>query len=106
MVAFITEVQDQNYSSFIENGLVLIDVFAEWCGPCKQISPIVDKLSADFQGKLTVGKVDADKNSSIVEQLQVRSIPAIFLFKDGKIVERLNGLQTYQSLSNLVNKHV
>jgi thioredoxin 1 len=105
MVAFITELKDENYDNFVGTGLVLVDVFAVWCGPCKQISPIVDKLSVDFQGQLTVGKLDADQNRDTVEKLGVRSIPTLFLYKDGKIVERLTGMQTYQKLSELVQKY-
>jgi thioredoxin 1 len=105
MVAFITELKDENYDHFVETGLVLVDVFAVWCGPCKQISPIVDKLSVDFQGQLTVGKLDADQSRDTVEKLGVRSIPTLFLYKDGKVVERLTGMQTYQKLSDLIQKY-
>lgn len=120
MVAYITELNDQNYESvtghhFSTNesvstdsgaGLVLVDIWAEWCGPCKQISPIVDKLSADLQGKLVVGKLDADKNPVTVENLGVRSIPTLYLYKDGKQVEKLTGMQTYQKLNELVSKYL
>lgn len=106
MIAYITELNDTNHDNFVsENKLVLVDIKAEWCGPCKQISPIVDKLSVDFQGKLTVGTLDADANPTTVEKLGVRSIPTLIFYRDGKIVERLSGMQTYQKLSEIVQKY-
>jgi thioredoxin 1 len=106
MVAYITECNNSNYNEITDNGLVLVDIYADWCGPCKQISPLIDQLSREFQGKLTVAKLDADKNTETVEKLGIRSIPTLFLYKDGKILEKLNGMQTYQTLTGLVNKHL
>ena len=107
MIAYITELTDDNHDNFVsENTLTLVDVKAEWCNPCKQLSPILDKLSADLQGKLVVGKLDADKNPVTVENLGVRSIPTLFLYKNGKQVEKLTGMQTYQKLNDLVSKYL
>jgi thioredoxin 1 len=107
MIAYITELTDDNHDSFIQdNSLSLVDIKADWCGPCKQLSPILDKLSADLQGKLVVGKLDADKNPATVEKLGVRSIPSLFLYKNGKQVEKLTGMQTYQKLNDLVSKYM
>ena len=107
MIAYITELTDDNHDSFIkENSLSLVDIKADWCGPCKQLSPIIDKLSADLQGKLVVGKLDADKNPVTVEKLGVRSIPTLFLYKNGEQVEKLTGMQTYPQLKELVSKYL
>ena len=107
MIAYITELTDDNHDSFIkDNSLSLVDIKTDWCGPCKQLSPILDKLSADLQGKLVVGKLDADKNPVTVENLGVRSIPTLFLYKNGKQVEKLTGMQTYQKLNDLVSKYL
>ena len=105
MIAYVTELNDVNYDEYVRQGLVLVDVKTDRCDPCRQLSPIVDKLSADFQGKLTVGKLDADANPTTVEKLGVRSIPALFFYEEGKIVERLNGMQTYQKLKEIVEKY-
>ena len=106
MVAYITELSDTSFKNFVKEGLTLIDIWAPWCGPCKQISPIVDEISIDFLGKVTVGKLNADSNSDITTELGIRSIPTIILYKDGEIVERSVGMTSKQKLSDLINKHL
>lgn len=107
MIAFITELNDDNYSDFTTtNDLVLVDVWAEWCGPCKMVAPIVDQLSVDFQGQLSVGKLDADTNREIVQTLGVRNIPTIIFYKDGEIVDKSVGAVTKESLTEIINQHV
>lgn len=91
MVAYITELNDNNYKEFVSEGLVLVDVWAPWCGPCKMISPIVDKVSADYFGKAKVGKLEADSNRDIVSELGIRNIPTLLVYKDGEIVDKLVG---------------
>lgn len=98
----IIELNDENYKKNTQNGYFLVDVWADWCGPCKQISPIVDQLSIDFQGKLSVGKLDATENSAILSELGIRNIPAILLYKDGEIVERSIGMSTKDKLTELI----
>ena len=105
MIAYVTELNEVNFDDSVKEGLVLVDVAAVWCSPCRQLSPIVDKLSADFHGKITVGKVDADGNPNTAEILGVRSIRTLIFYKDGKIVERLKGMQTYQKLKDIVEKY-
>jgi thioredoxin 1 len=72
MIAYITELNEQNYKSFTESGLVLVDIKTDWCGPCKVIGPLVDQVSADYVGKLSVGKLDADSlaNKGVEQVLQ------------------------------------
>lgn len=106
MVAYITELNNETFDSFISTDLVLVDIWADWCGPCKMISPIVDEISSDYYGKLKVGKLDADANRDKVMELGVRNIPTIFLYKDGEIVERSTGSVTKSSLTDLIDKHL
>ena len=94
------------YESFIKNGLVLIDIYTLWCGPCKQISPIIDQISLEFAEKLNVGKLDADENRDILVELGVRNIPTLILFKNGEIVERSTGMTTKEKLAELINTHL
>lgn len=94
------------YESFIKNNLVLIDVWAKWCGPCVQISPIVDQISLEFMEQLHVGKLDADDNKEILVELGVRNIPTLILFKNGEIVERSTGMTTKEKLAELINSHL
>jgi thioredoxin 1 len=106
MVAFVTELNSENFSSFKENELVLVDVWAPWCGPCKLIGPVVDQISIDFNGQLSVGKLEADSNREIVSELGIRSIPTILLFKNGEEVDRKVGALNKQQLTDLINEHL
>ena len=100
------ELTPSTYESFIKNDLVLIDVHAVWCGPCRQISPIVDQISLEFMEQLQVGKLNADENRDILVELGVRNIPTLILFKNGEIVERSTGMTTKEKLAELINTHL
>jgi thioredoxin 1 len=102
MVAFITELNTTNFNSFIQNDLVLVDIWATWCGPCKMIAPLVDDISIVYQGRLSVGKLDADgsitdeegnvlSNKDIISELGVRNIPTLLLYKNGELVTNDEG---------------
>ena len=106
MIAYITELNEQNYKPFTESGLVLVDVWAPWCGPCTVIGPLVDQVSADYVGKLSVGKLDADGARELISELGVRNIPTLLLYKDGVIVERNTGMATKEKIEELVNNHL
>lgn len=106
MVAYITELSEENYDSFVESGLVLVDVKAEWCNPCKVISPIIDQISSDYVGKLSVGKLDADIARDLLVKLSVRNIPTLLLYKDGEIVDRNTGMITKEKVEELINNHL
>lgn len=106
MVAYITELNKENYKNFTESQLSLVDIWAPWCGPCRQISPIVDEISSEYLGKISVGKLNADDNSDIVGDLGVRSIPTILIYKDGEIVERMVGMSTKQKISSTIENYL
>ena len=99
------ELTESLYPNFVKEGLVLIDIYGTWCGPCKQLSPILDQISLNFIDTLTVGKVDVDVCRDIAISLGVRNIPALILFKDGEIVARNTGLITLENLTELINEH-
>jgi thioredoxin 1 len=106
MIAYITELTDDNYNKFVENGLVLVDVHATWCNPCKIIGPIIDELSSDFQGRVSVGKLNADTSGQIISDLGIRNIPTILIYKDGEVVERLVGVTPKNKLTELINSYL
>lgn len=107
MIAYITELTPENSKSFTESsGLVMVDIWAPWCGPCRVISPIVDELSSDYKDRVKVGKLNADINPDYVNQLGIRSIPTIILYKDGVEVERNVGSTTKQKLIDILENHL
>lgn len=106
MATNAVELTPSTYESFIKNEYVLVDVWAPWCGPCRQISPIVDQISLEFMEQLQVGKLNADENRDILVELGVRNIPTLILFKNGEIVERSTGMTTKEKLAELINTHL
>ena len=83
---------------------VLVDFWAEWCGPCRMLAPIIDELAIEFSGKAKVGKVNVDQNQMISERYGIRSIPTLILFKNGTIVEQIVGSQTKEALIGKLTK--
>ena len=107
MIVYVKELTDDNFKDFIsKNGLVLVDVWATWCNPCKLISPIVDEISNDFHEKVSVGKLDADKNRESLSELGVRNIPTILIYKNGEVVEKSVGLISKDKLAEMINNHL
>jgi len=87
-------------------GAVLVDVWAEWCGPCKRMNPILSSLSDEFGDKLLVAKVDADSNPELVEELKVKGIPTMILYVIGEPVKRIVGAQPRSALEMAIAEHV
>jgi thioredoxin 1 len=79
-------------------GTVLVDFWAEWCGPCKMIAPLLDQIADANAGKVTIGKVDVDKNQEIAAQYNVRAIPTLLVFQDGKIKDQIVGMTSKANL--------
>jgi thioredoxin 1 len=85
---------------------VLVDFWAEWCGPCKLLGPTVDALATEYAGKLTIGKLNIDENPTTPEQFQIRGIPTLLLFKGGQVVESVVGLAHKDDLKKTIDKHL
>ncbi len=86
-------VTDATFAAEVEQGkgLAVVDFWAEWCGPCRAIAPVIEKLGEDYRGKVKVLKLDTDQNPATMTQFNVRSIPTILFFKDGQLVDRVIG---------------
>lgn len=85
---------------------VLVDFWAEWCGPCRAIAPIVEELAGELQGKMKVAKVDVDQSQDLAAQYDVRSIPTLLVFKNGKIVEEIIGAMAKPQLLSKIKQHL
>ena len=85
---------------------VLVDFWAEWCGPCKMIAPIVDEIATEYEGKLRVAKVDADENQEILMNYGIMSIPTLILFKGGDAVERITGFKPKGKIVSKLVSHI
>ena len=85
---------------------VLVDFWAEWCGPCKMIAPVLDEIASELNGKMTLGKLDVDENQSTAMAFGVMSIPTLMLFKDGQQVETIVGFQQKAQLLGKIQSHL
>ncbi len=85
---------------------VLVDFWAEWCGPCRALGPTIDALATDYAGKIKVGKLNVDENQQITVQFQVRGIPAVMLFKGGQMVDQVVGLADKAAFKQMIDKHL
>ncbi|MFA6118343.1 MAG: thioredoxin [Parachlamydiales bacterium] len=98
----VIELNHDSFSSTIQKGVVLVDFFAEWCGPCRMLSPIIEEISGSMKGKAVFAKIDIDKESHIASDYEVSSIPTLILFKDGKEINRIVGLRDGEAIKKFV----
>ncbi len=101
-------VTDDNFATEVEQGqgLILVDFWAEWCGPCKMIAPTLDQLATEYAGSVTIAKLDVDANQRTSMRFNVRSIPSLLFFKDGKHVDTVVGLVPKTTLTDRIQKHL
>jgi len=93
---------EENFINEIATGLILVDFYADWCGPCRMLTPKLEKVATQVQGKATIAKLDIDKAQKIASSFQVTSIPTLILFKNGKEVGRLIGLRDENMIKDFI----
>jgi len=102
----IIEVNDDNFDKEIlkSDKPVLLDFWAPWCGPCKAIGPVIDGLAADYGDRVTFAKMNVDDNPATPSQYEVRAIPTLMIFKDGKVSEQATGMMPKTKIEDLIKK--
>ena len=104
----VIELNDSNFDDEVvkSDKPVLVDFWAEWCGPCKMIAPSVEKISEEYSNKLKVGKLDVDSNPNISSTFGIRSIPTLLIFKNGAPVDQIVGAVSKEVISSKVENHI
>jgi thioredoxin 1 len=102
----IFEVTDDSFDAEIMNGEIpaVVDFWAEWCGPCKMIGPVIEELASAYKGKIKIAKMDVDKNRKTPARFGIRNIPTLILFKGGEVVNTIVGAQSKKSLDEEMKK--
>ncbi len=86
--------------------LVVVDFWAEWCGPCRKVSPIIDELATEYEGKAIIGKCDVDGNNDVTTRFGIRNIPTVVFIKNGEVVDKLVGAQTKATFVEKIEKYL
>jgi len=104
MTGQLVYLNDENFESEIGKGVTLVDFYADWCGPCRMITPIVEELSKEFDGRAKIAKVDIDAAQNTATNFNVTSIPTLIIFKDGAEVKRVVGVRDKKTLSEMISQ--
>lgn len=100
------EIKNNEFRSEIEDGIVLVDFYAQWCGQCRMISPVLEQLHEEYDGKVKFVKVDIDVNPETAKEYGVMSIPNLLIFKDGELADGLLGFKPKQTLQQWINNYL
>lgn len=104
-MSLVAHTTDASFAADISTGLVLVDFWATWCGPCQVMLPRLDELAAKVEGKAKIMKMDVDQNNETPSSFGIMSIPTIILFKDGQVVEKVVGTREVSELETMIGKH-
>jgi thioredoxin 1 len=101
----IAELTDKNFDDSVKNSKtpIMVDFWAVWCGPCRKFAPIVEELAKEYKGKLSVAKLNVDKNRKTAEKFEIKSIPTILIFKEGKLAKTIIGYQSKEDMKKTIS---
>ncbi len=104
----VKKIEDANFQEEVlkSDVPVLVDYYADWCGPCKMAAPIIEELAEEYEGKVKIGKLDVDQNQQTAAKYGVMSIPTVVMFKDGEEVDRLVGFRGREGYESMIEKQV
>lgn len=97
---------DKNFDELIKEGVTVVDFFATWCMPCKMLSPIIEELAADYDGKAKIVKLDIDAAGKTAEEYKVYSVPTVIVFKNGKEIERSSGYNQKAAFAQMIDRNL
>ena len=102
----LKEVTEQNFQSTVDRGVTLVDFWAEWCGPCRMVTPVLEELQGELGDRAQIVKLNVDENPNIAQQFGISGIPTMLLFKDGQVVDKLVGASSINTYRDLINKQI
>ena len=97
---------DSNFDEGVKTGVVLIDFWAEWCGPCRRLAPTVDALATEYDGRVTVAKMNVDENPNIPGRFMIRGIPTMLIFKNGELADQIVGLAAKEEIAKKLDQQL
>jgi len=107
-MANLTELNENNFDDEVINAdmLTVVDFWAPWCGPCRKLTPVLEEIAAEFEGKVKLAKVNTDENLKLAQRFSISALPSILIFKNGEPVERLVSLMPKSALISNITKHI
>ena len=102
------EINDSTFETIVKQSakLVVLDVWAQWCGPCRQVATIIDELAIEYDSRVVIGKVNVDESTEITSQYSIRNIPTVLFIKNGELVDKLVGAQSKSKFVDIIEKHL
>ncbi|MCS6985797.1 MAG: thioredoxin [Leptospiraceae bacterium] len=105
-MALVEEITEENFQATINNGVVMVDFWAPWCGPCRMVAPVLEELQKELLGKVKIVKLNVDENPTVAMHYGITSIPTLMVFKDGQTVDRVVGAGPKDFYKKILDKYV